>query len=86
MKARQKQLQYKKSLKVYKKNSEIVFKMSVSDNVNQEHKDPAQKTSTSDPGGSAKMDWFSLSNVSTFQDFKESAHQNLNSIQESQSL
>jgi hypothetical protein len=72
MKGTLKQLQYKKISKVYKKNSDIVkkvCKMSVSDNVNQEHKDPAQTTSTSDTGGSAKMDWFSLSNVITFKDF-----------------
>jgi hypothetical protein len=60
--------------------------MSVNDNVNQEPKDPAQTTSTLDPGGSAKMDWFSLSNVSTFKDFKDLANQNLTSIQGSQSV
>jgi hypothetical protein len=50
--------------------------MSVSDNVNQEHNDPAQTTSTSDSGGSAKIGWFSLSNVSTFKDFRDLANQN----------
>jgi hypothetical protein len=84
MKGTQKQLQYKKMLKSYKNNSELVkkvLKMSVSDNDNQEHKDPAQ----THPGGSAKMDWFLLSDVSTFKDFKDPVHENLNSI-ESQSV
>jgi hypothetical protein len=80
LKGTQKQLQYKKSLKIYKKNSDLVkkvLKMSVSDNYNQEHKDTAQ----THPRGSAKLDWFLSSDVSTFKDFKDLAHENLNSIE-----
>jgi hypothetical protein len=51
--------------------------MSVSDKLYQEQKDLAQ---TTDSGGSAHMDWFSLTNVSAFKAFRDLAHQNLTSL------
>jgi hypothetical protein len=58
--------------------------MLVTDKVNQEQKDPAQTTSTSDSGGSAHMDWFSTTNVSTFKVFRDLAQQNSALLQGSQ--